>query len=883
MTNLSDLLPSGGGAKEATAIASGTLPSGQTVALLSNGQIEAVSENTATASLGNVNSLGTYGTRIQIAGYYDEAQNACAIFFSGSNDYLVGVAGTISGSTITFGTVVTGYSYSTEGYSASYDTTNNKGVVLFKDSGNTGDWLAKQVNVSGTTISFESTQQVFSNHSSARPIASVFCANVDKFLVVWNSSSQGTLVHNIGEISGSSTSWAGTGGYNNFNGTNFNAYEGGWAASLTYDPVNACVLICQTYRYSPYYMSYMVVTVPSSGSATATLAQNPINNYYSDVPFAAYNVNDAKHVLAYRVASGMDVVPITLPSNSQSSFTTPTVSSGNFGPTIGNNNVRDPNGIGYNALHKKTALIYSDNLGVQYIVSLDTSGSTYSTGTNLTLQNTYIASIQPRPVLYDSVSTNMLIAFKSGASGTTYDGRTYTMEGTTTNVADFIGITSESITSGNSGKYNPQGGVATTTEPSAGETGTAVNFGVGDTADMKAVFDSGSNRVVFGYQSSSTGYAASSVAEINASNNSVSFGSVGIVQVASSSYNSITYDASADKIVQITTNPASGYYNGVANVGTVNPAGPNTISFSGLVSYTGTTTIEVQDITYDSTNQKTVICWNRSNFGESIVGTISAGAISFPTYPTGVTQWETSQNSISAVNNTFDSNAGSVVVAYQLSGIGLAIVAGQISAGSVTWGSRLSGASQGANTSMAEGGSICFDSHNNKVVIPYEDTGTNEGKAVVCTVSGTTVTAGTPVTFSTDAMQGQSIQSTFDSTLNKVIIAYIHDADSYVRIISGTVSGTSITFDTPIVVTSVGVTSSSVAIAYDSNANRSLVGYKGSTTFGAVYVTSGTQSPLTIDATYYIQSNGNITRTSTGNTEIGKAVSTTKLLLKGAS
>ena len=138
--------------------------------------------------------------------------------------------------------------------------------------------------------------------------------------------------------------------------------------------------------------------------------------------------------------------------------------------------------------------------------------------------------------------------------------------------------------------------------------------------------------------------------EINASNNSVSFGSVGIVQVASSSYNSITYDASADKIVQITTNPASGYYNGVANVGTVNPAGPNTISFSGLVSYTGTTTIGVQDITYDSTNQKTVICWNRSNFGESIVGTISAGAISFPTYPTGVTQWETSQNSISAIN-----------------------------------------------------------------------------------------------------------------------------------------------------------------------------------------------------------------------------------------
>ena len=81
------------------------------------------------------------------------------------------------------------------------------------------------------------------------------------------------------------------------------------------------------------------------------------------------------------------------------------------------------------------------------------------------------------------------------------------MDGSTTNVANFIGITSESITSGNSGKYNPQGGVATTTEPSTGETGTATAFGSIGAVDMKAVFDSGSNQVVFGYQSTSTGYA----------------------------------------------------------------------------------------------------------------------------------------------------------------------------------------------------------------------------------------------------------------------------------------------------------------------------------------------------------------------------------------
>ena len=47
MTNLSELLPSGGGAKEFSAVASGTLPSGQTVALKADGTVEAVSISSA--------------------------------------------------------------------------------------------------------------------------------------------------------------------------------------------------------------------------------------------------------------------------------------------------------------------------------------------------------------------------------------------------------------------------------------------------------------------------------------------------------------------------------------------------------------------------------------------------------------------------------------------------------------------------------------------------------------------------------------------------------------------------------------------------------------------------------------------------------------------
>ena len=884
MTNLSDLLPSGGGAKEATAIASGTLSTGQTVALLSNGQVEAVGETAVTASLGSeVQFSPDVSGNYDIAGFYYADQNAVVFIYQDTNNYLAAVAGTISGSTITFGSEAVGHTGNSPYVNGAYSTTSNKAVVVYNDNTITGNWIAKQLTVSGTTVTWESgSGQTVSTHGGYA-IGIEYDPSSDRFLTVWPvNNSPGTLYHNIGQISGSSTSW--TGVYYNFGGTTYYGYTYQAPPALSYDPVHECMVVAVTQNSGAQPMQAFAVTVPSSGGATIFWNLQVITNgsgatnYTGYDPYMAYDSENKQHNLTWWDATNTHANLTTIKitgSNAATVATTVNMS------TLLNQNTQSSNGIAYHPILKKVAVLWTDGSNYLKVVSVDTSNATssnWTAGTVLDVENTNQYIVE-RPIIYDSSSQNMAIGWREYPGG---DGKgvVYTMDGTTTNVADFIGITSESITSGNSGKYNPQGGVATTTEPSAGETGTAVNFGVGDNADMKAVFDSGSNRVVFGYQSVSTGYAATSVAEINASNNYVSFGSVGIVQIASSSYNSITYDASADKIVQITTNPSGGNYNGVANVGTVN-SGTNTISFSGLVSYTGTTTIEVQDITYDSTNQKTVICWNRSNFGESIVGTISAGAISFPTYPNGVTQWETSQNSISAVNNTFDSNAGSVVVAYQLSGVGLKVVAGQISTGSVTWGSALAPAS--ANVSMAEGGSICFDSQNNKVVIPYEATGTNEGKVVVCTVSGTTVTAGSPVNFTSEAkVFGQSIQSTFDSTLNKVIIAYIHDDDSYLRIVSGTVSGTSMTFDTPILVTSVGVSASSVALAYDSNVNRALVGYKSSTTFGSVYVTSGTQSPLTVDATYYIQSNGNITRTATGNTEIGKAVTTTQLLLKGA-
>ena len=883
MTNLSDLLPSGGSAKEATAIASGTLSTGQTVALLSNGQLEAVGETTTTASLGSEAQFSPdVAGNYEVSGFYYADQNAVVFVYENTNNYVTAVAGTISGTTITFGTEVVGFTGYTPYPYAAYSTTDNKAVVVYKDSNITGDWKAKLLTVSGTTVTWESGNgQTVSNHGNYA-IGIQYDPSSDRFLTVWPANnSPGNLYHNIGQISGSSTSW--TGVNYNFGGTTYYGYNYTAPPALSYDPVHECMVVAVAQNSGAQPMQAFAVSVPSSGGATVFWNLQVITNgsgatnYTGYNPYMAYDSENKQHNLTWWDATNTDADLTTIKITGSNAATVATTVNMT---TLLSQNTQSSNGIAYHPELKKVAVLWTDGSNYMKVVSVDTSNATssnWTAGTVLDVENTN-QYYRVRPIVYDSSSQNMAIGWREypGADG---KGVVYTMDGTTTNVANFIGITSQSITSGNSGKYNPQGGVATTTEQSAGETGTPTAFtGSIGAVDATAAYDSGSNQVVFGFQNPATGYGSAIVGSINSANNTNTLGAVGTYQALSSSYNAITYDASADKIVAVASNPTSFNYNGYAWVGTVSGSG---ITFGSGVNYNGVDTIAAQDITYDSTSQVTVVCYKQYNDLYARLGTISGGAITFGS----ASGSPPNPGSVSYINAIYDSNADRTVVACQIAGIGLGVVAGQVSGGTISWGSFLYPASASAVT--GEGHTICFDSQNNKVVVPYQDTSDNLGKVVVCNVSGSTVTAGSPVPFTSVAIQGTTLQSAFDTSLNKVIITYVHSSDNFLRIITGTVSGTSINFDTPIVVTSAAINTTSTAIAYDSNANRSLISYRDSASNflgnAIVYVTSGTQSPLTIDATYYIQSNGNITRTSTGNTEIGKAVSTTKLLLKGAS
>ena len=117
-----------------------------------------------------------------------------------------------------------------------------------------------------------------------------------------------------------------------------------------------------------------------------------------------------------------------------------------------------------------------------------------------------------------------------------------------------------------------------------------------------------------------------------------------------------------------------------------------------------------------------------------------------------------------------------------------------------------------------------FDSNSNKVVIAYTDNGnSNYGTAIVGTVSGTSISYGTPVVF--ESASTEYISATFDSDSNKVVVAYRDSGNSdYGTAIVGTVSGTAISFGTAVVYNS--GTTDYVSCTFDSNSNKVVIAYR---------------------------------------------------------
>ena len=307
-----------------------------------------------------------------------------------------------------------------------------------------------------------------------------------------------------------------------------------------------------------------------------------------------------------------------------------------------------------------------------------------------------------------------------------------------------------------------------------------------------------------------------------------SVGSPEIFRSSGTYYISAAFDSNANKVVIAYTDGGNSFY-GTAIVGTVSGA---SISFGTAVAFENASSNNYS-VTFDSNSNKVVIAYTAgSNHGKAVVGTVSGTSISFGSSVVF------NAAATSFVSSSFDSNSNKVVIAYKDGGnsnYGTAIVA-TVSGTSISFGTEV--VFNSANTNY---NATAFDSNSNKVVIAY--THSSQGVAIVGTVSGTSISFGSAAIFEASNVNRQV--ASFDTSSNKVVIAYQNSGNSsYGTAVVGTVSGTSISFESSIVFNA--ASTSDISISFDSNSNKLAIAYQndGNSEYGTAIVGSITGSTL---------------------------------------
>jgi len=264
---------------------------------------------------------------------------------------------------------------------------------------------------------------------------------------------------------------------------------------------------------------------------------------------------------------------------------------------------------------------------------------------------------------------------------------------------------------------------------------------------------------------------------------------------------------------------------------------------SGQTTASGTQTVSgaYSGMAYDSYRSRLLIAFTEAdwpNTGQVVSGGISGTTA---TYGTAVTF---SSNNVERNSACFDSDNNVSLVSFrdQADSDYLKVVAVTMDSGGVLSIGTAVSSGDGANW-----GCITYDTTNDKGVVAYSDTGNSgQGTCRVVTCSGTTISFGAAANFNTGAlayMQGQSIA--YDSNENKVVVCYGDAANSdYGTAVVGTVSGTTITYGTPVVFKSDRVRSSS--IVFDSNSNKMVIGFVDDNDDYAIKAVVGTVSGTAI-------------------------------------
>jgi hypothetical protein len=521
---------------------------------------------------------------------------------------------------------------------------------------------------------------------------------------------------------------------------------------------------------------------------------------------------------------------------------------------------------------------YDSSAGKLVVAFRDAGDSDYGnyvvgtiSGTDLTFSTKTrfeAASTNKITLSYNSTEQVTFIGYNDVGNSQRLTG--ISLQNSATNVADFVGITDEAIANTATGSVVVEGGVITnsTLVPfSVSSVGTPVVFNAGNTNSGCAAYDSSNSKVVIAYKDSDNSGYGTAIVG-TVSGTSVSFGSEVVFSAATTDWIGIAFDSSNNKVV-ITYKDTTAS-NAVAIVGTVSGT---SISFGSPTTYDSGNG-NYNRVAYDSNAQKLVVVYqaiSNSNYSTAIVGTVSGTSISFGSSVV----YESASSSYTDV--AYDSDSQKVICTCRDAGNsnkGTAIV-GTVSGTSISFGSPATFSTGGADT-----GRVAYDATAQKVVVVYRDEANSySGAANVGTVSGTSISFGATVNF-TNSVGADYPEVEYDPSGGGVVVTYTDGGNGNIgKALFGTVSGTSISFTDAITYESSATFFT--GSVYDANAQKMVAISKdgGNSNYGTAAVLT-TSASLTTGSTYYVQDDGSLSTTSSSVTA-GKALSSTTLLLKG--
>ena len=272
------------------AVASGTLTNGATVVVNSDGTVSVISLDSASENLGSQASVINSASG-ETAIVYDSNANKFLVAYRASDNYGKCKVGTIdtSDDSVTFGSEVTFNAGNTTNIAVAFDSTNNKVVLSYRDLSNSNYGTAIVGTISGTSISFGTEVVYESVNTSAQQNGLAYDSSNQRVVVAYrdNTNNKGRAVVGTIDPSDDSISF----------GTPVNLRNGVTnSPSASFSSGQNKVLVC--YGAANTSAEGRVGTVSGTSISFGTAAT--FLSSESDYIDLTYSSSSDKHILVYK-------------------------------------------------------------------------------------------------------------------------------------------------------------------------------------------------------------------------------------------------------------------------------------------------------------------------------------------------------------------------------------------------------------------------------------------------------------------------------------------------------------------------------------------------------------------------------------------------------